>query len=75
MGVERSVLVLEKAVLDFRKKRVLNGSYFLARQDQNVVIDVFVFSIASEQNDHPYVFDVLADQPHQLPQVLSLVLG
>ena len=89
--MERSVLVLEKAVFDFRKKRISDGSYFLVRQNQNVVvahvigryaelyplvvIDVLVFGIASEQHDHPYVFDMLADQPHQLPQVLSFVFG
>ena len=91
MRMERPVFVFEKPIRDFLVKGILHGTDGLAGQDQDVVvahvvgryaelyplvvIDILVFSIASEQHDHAHVFDMLADQPHQLPQVLSFVFG
>lgn len=89
MGVERSVLVLEEAILDLFVQRILHRSDRLARHDRDVVIahvvgrcaeldalvvvDVAVLRIAAEQDHHLDLFDLLADQGDELLQIPSLV--
>ena len=89
--MKRSVFILKKAVFDLRVERILNRADLLAGQNEQVVIahvvgrraeldalviiDVLVFCVTAEQNDHAHILNVGTDQIDKLLQILSFVFG